>query len=92
MNGRPAPFYPPPNIFGSLFLTPGGRTILRDIIQLQSMCSMMEDQEESLQNRRAVLWSLAHIAVQPKGTLFLKVVFSFPPHLQNQGRFPSCSR
>lgn len=33
-----------------------------------------------------MLWSLAHIAVQPKGTLFLKVVFSFPPHLQNQGK------
>lgn len=69
---RPPSFVLPPHIFGALFPTPGGRTILREIIQLQSMCAMMEDENELLQNRRAVLWSLAHIAVLPKGLLFLK--------------------
>ena len=40
-----------------------------DIVEL---CKIISDESETLSNRRAVLWSIAHIAIHPEGLTFLK--------------------
>lgn len=74
---KPQPFTVPPHICGALFHTPAGRAIMKDSIQFVDMCNVMmnktSEREEKIKDRRAALWSLAHIAVKPKGVLYLEV-------------------
>lgn len=48
-------------------------------------CKIVTDPSESITNRRAVCWSLAHIVVQPRGESFLlnQCHFDFIATLQN---------
>ena len=74
---RPQPFTVQPHICGALFPTPAGRSLMKESIQFVDMSNVMLNQtlehEENIQDRRAALWSLAHIAVQPKGIIYLEV-------------------
>ena len=67
-----------PHICGALFATQEGRSLMKSTIQFVDMCNVMlnqtGEQEEKIRDRRAALWSLAHIAVQPKGLLYLEVL------------------
>ena len=74
---RPQPFTVQPHICGALFPTPAGRSLMKESIQCVDMSNVRVNQtlehEENIQDRRAALWSLAHIAVQPKGIVYLEV-------------------
>lgn len=78
---RPQPFTVQPHICGALFPTPAGRSLMKESIQFVDMSNVMLNQtlehEENIQDRRAALWSLAHIAVQPKGIVYLEVLNNY---------------
>ena len=70
---RPSPFAPPPHLFPSLFATPRGRSLLREVVNLEILCSVVTGEELDNLERRAALWALAHIAVLPKALDILNV-------------------
>lgn len=45
---------------------------MKNRLDLIELCKIVSDENESLSNRRAVLWSLAHIAIHPEGLPFLQ--------------------
>ena len=72
LTSRPRPAVIHPHFIGSLFASSLGFAFLQSHIDLTEFCKIATDPSESLMNRRAVFWSLAHIATHPHGTRFLK--------------------
>ena len=72
LTSRPRPAVIHPHFIGSLFASSLGFAFLQSHIDLTEFCKLATDPSESLMNRRAVIWSLAHIATHPHGTRFLK--------------------
>ena len=62
-----------PHLIGSLFATQAGTAFIQSRIDLSELCAIITDEEESIINKRTVLWAVAHIAIQNKGYHFLLV-------------------
>ena len=75
---KPRPVVIHPHLFGSLFATARGRALLQSHIDLVELCKILTDPQESLINRRSVLWAVDHIINQPEGDSFIRVS---PTHL-----------
>ena len=58
---------------GSLFATQAGAAFIQSRIDLSELCAIITDEEESVMNKRTVLWAVAHIAIQNKGYQYLLV-------------------
>lgn len=61
-----------PHLFGSLFQTNIGISFLKSRLDVVELCKIISDENDTLSNRRAVLWSVAHIAIQSGGLEFLQ--------------------
>ena len=50
-----------------LLQTEMGISFLKGRLDLIELCKILSDDNETLSNRLAVLWSIAHIAIKQKG-------------------------
>lgn len=71
ISNRPRTVTVHPHLFGMLLQTEMGISFLKGRLDLIELCKILSDENETLSNRLAVLWSIAHIAIQPKGLDFL---------------------
>lgn len=73
---KPRPVIIHPHLFGVLFATSRGRAFLQSHIDLVELCKILTDPQETLINRRSVLWAVGHIVNQAEGDAFIFVFFT----------------
>ena len=59
-------------MIASLFSSEKGRQFLHERINMTELCKIAFDPDETLLNRRAIVWTIAHIAVKQDGVEYLR--------------------
>lgn len=76
LSRRPRPVLVHSHLFGALFATAHGCAFLQSRIDMKELCAIISDPSETLMNRRAVLWAVAHVVNQEEGEAFIQVMIA----------------
>lgn len=61
-----------PHLIASLFSSEKGQQFLHERINMSELCKIAFNPDETLINRRAIVWTIAHIAVKEGGIAYLQ--------------------